>query len=72
MVVIHSATARFTSLDEFVDFVLANDKAHFEERGQTLVVLSRRNVTLANEISAIEVFMEIGPRWEIPPTVRSS
>lgn len=60
LVGILSGTVRFTSLDEFVDFTLAHNKTYLEEQGKTLVVLSRRHMTLANDISAIEVVAEIG------------
>jgi tetratricopeptide (TPR) repeat protein len=58
---IHTGAADFTTVDEFVDAVLAHDPEYFKGRGQTFVVLSRQDITLSSGVKGIEVIVEIGP-----------
>ncbi len=61
LVSIHSGAVRFTVLDDFVDYTLAYNEADFKQKGQTLVVITRKSLPLPNGISAIDVIKEIRP-----------
>lgn len=52
---------RFNSVDEFTDFMLANDARFFKDKGQTFTVLGRRRITLPKRIVGNDVLAEIGP-----------
>ena len=52
---------RFNTVNEFTDFMLANDVRFFRENGQSFVVVARRRITLPNGIVANDVLAEIGP-----------
>jgi hypothetical protein len=58
---IHSFAWDHDDIAEFVDYVIAYEEGYFKSRGQTYVVLSRQEITLASGISGIELVVEIGP-----------
>ncbi|MBM2830966.1 MAG: Sel1 repeat protein [Dehalococcoidia bacterium] len=61
LVGIHTATVRFTSLDDFVNFMLADNEARAKQRGQTTVVVSRGSISLPNSVIATDIVKELGP-----------
>lgn len=50
----------FTTVDEYTDFLLAENKHHFRDQRQRYVLLGRRRITLSNSIVGNEVRTEIG------------
>jgi hypothetical protein len=59
---IHSfLTDKFTSLDEMASWQLDYFRQYFSARNLTLVVVSRRRITLPNNISAVDVIREMMP-----------
>ncbi|MCX2929409.1 hypothetical protein ORI20_03935 [Mycobacterium sp. CVI_P3] len=59
---VHSfQTDKFDSVDEMVDAMLDHDERYLETQGLTMVVVSRRPITLPNDVSAIDVVKEMRP-----------
>lgn len=59
---VHSFQAEmFNSLDEMVDWMLDDDQRYFEAKGLNMVVISRRPITLPNDVAAIDVVKEMQP-----------
>ncbi len=61
LVGIHCTTVNYTSLDDFVNFVLAHNEGYFKQKGQTMVVMTRRSTYLPNGVPAVDVIVEIRP-----------
>jgi len=61
LVGIHCITVDYTSLDDFVNSVLTQNEAYFRQKGETMVVMSRRPAYLSNGVTAVEVNVEIRP-----------
>lgn len=52
---------RFNTVDELTDFMVAHDERFLKEKGQKLAVLTRRRITLPNNIIGNDVLAEVGP-----------
>lgn len=52
---------RFNTVDELTDFMVAHDERFLKDKGQKLVVLTRRRITLPNNIIGNDVLADIGP-----------
>ncbi len=52
---------RFNTVDELTNFMVAHDERFLKEKGQKLVVLARRPITLPNNIIGNDVLADIGP-----------
>jgi len=58
---IHSgAVDRFNTVDEFTEFMLANETQFFREKGQKFTVLGRKRITLPNRVVGNDVLAGIG------------
>lgn len=58
---IHSATVAQKTVDEMTDLVTAITERSLKQRGLSLVVLSRRRISLQNNMPANDVLVEIQP-----------
>lgn len=58
---IQSATVNFTSLSDFVEFMLAFSERSLKEQGKTMAVISRSLMSLPNNVTAADVVTELGP-----------
>src|SRR2546427_11375622 len=58
---IHSGSPRVTTLDEFTDFLLADNKRRFKERGLLFAISARRPISLPNGIIGNDVLADILP-----------
>ena len=57
---IHSGAVPFKTVDEFADTTLANNEQYFRDRGQVFVISARRQISLPNDITGIDVLTGIG------------
>ncbi len=58
---IHTGSVRFKSLDAFTDFMLAHSEQFLKQRGAVSVILSRRRISLPNDIGGYDVLVDILP-----------
>ena len=54
-------TLQLNTVDEFTDFMLANDERFFRDKGQKFAVLGRKRITVPNGVVGNDVLAEIGP-----------
>ena len=58
---IHTVSVRSKSLDEFTDLMLAQTEQFLKQKGLVSVILSRRRISLPNDIAGYDVLVDILP-----------